>query len=73
MINIVYNVVGSAQADASWVLDNRAFPRQVFTAGGNEIRSIATQKAKKTAFDRSVTVRSNWGWAFVFNKNVIGG
>jgi hypothetical protein len=28
---------------------------------------------QKKGFDRSVTVRSNWGWAFVFNKEVMGG
>jgi hypothetical protein len=28
---------------------------------------------QKKGFDRSVTVRSNWGWAFVFNKELMGG
>jgi hypothetical protein len=28
---------------------------------------------RKRGFDRSVTGRSNWGWAFVFNRSGLGG
>jgi len=28
---------------------------------------------RKRGVDRSVTARSNWGWAFVFNRSAMGG
>jgi len=31
------------------------------------------RKTTKKGFDRSVIVRSNWGWAFVINKTLYGG
>ena len=34
---------------------------------------LEVRKAAKRSFDRSVTVRSNDGLAFVFNKSAIGG
>jgi hypothetical protein len=40
---------------------------------GLENGSNKGQKRSKETFNGSVTARLNWRWAFVFNKDVIGG
>jgi hypothetical protein len=40
---------------------------------GEEMTGFEVETRLKRDFDRSVTGRSNWGWAFVFNKSDIGG
>jgi hypothetical protein len=40
---------------------------------GEEMTGFEVETRLKTRFDRSVTVRSKWGWAFVFNKSGMGG
>jgi hypothetical protein len=36
---------------------------------GEEMTGFRVETRPKRDFDRSVTVRSKWGWAFVFNKS----
>ena len=47
---------------------------QLATSKGNmETTGFRAEKREKRGVDRSVTARSNWGLAFVFNRSVMGG